>query len=494
MIASRSFFTPRKLLIAWLALGLFVLLDIALFGWLIFRTLSEREVNEILLDTQGEMETLAAKIEEKAEQHGGDLYTAVATETETLTYIDSVLRGREIITTVEIQDAEGTLVRRIKSEQQIPVRDGPEPGGEAGTGPADPFGGTLDREVRDIEPVEPDTLEERELGGGELRQESASRTDTFDVTDLEIPIGDLGFIQIGISRNELEGRIAVLRRELVRQTSAVGGVTLVIFFVGYLAIWFLLRRSRRLEEQAADAERMAYIGTLASGLAHEIRNPLNSLNLNMQLLQEEMGDCAPTPSGPRLLSITRSEISRLERLVTDFLSYARPRPLELEEVPVAELLEEARTLALADARRYRARLEVEDQTGGLAAHVDPGQVRQLLLNLTQNALAATEEVERPAVVRLEAHRQGQQLRLEVRDNGMGVPEEARERMFDLFYSTRRGGTGLGLAIVQRIVKDHGGRIEVESEPGEGTTMRVFLPLAWGQEAAGREPEPARSPA
>src|SRR6202049_5362259 len=97
----------------------------------------------------------------------------------------------------------------------------------------------------------------------------------------------------------------------------------------------LLRRARRLELQAAEAERMAYVGTLASGLAHEIRSPLNALNLNMQMLEEEIAEQAPgtMPTGRRLLSITRSEIDRLQRLGTDFLAYAKPRPLELQETP-----------------------------------------------------------------------------------------------------------------------------------------------------------------
>ena len=108
---------------------------------------------------------------------------------------------------------------------------------------------------------------------------------------------------------------------------------MLLLISAYVVVWLVLRRSQRLEVQAAEAERLAYLGTLASGLAHEIRNPLNSLNLNMQMLEEEIDEHGSAPTGKRLLSITRSELSRLERLVTDFLAYAKPRPLELEEVP-----------------------------------------------------------------------------------------------------------------------------------------------------------------
>jgi signal transduction histidine kinase len=234
---------------------------------------------------------------------------------------------------------------------------------------------------------------------------------------------------------------------------------------------------------------MAYIGTLASGLAHEIRNPLNSLNLNMQMLEEEM--CEPTgnepaPAGRRLLQITRDEIGRLERLVTDFLSYARPRALELDEVEVSELLEQVRELLAREAKSRGVSLRVVDRSGGMKVRVDPAQIRQLLLNLSQNALAAVEDRSAPRVV-LEAEAaesrdgwgEGREpgVELLVRDNGCGIPADEVERIFDIFYSTRKGGTGLGLAIVDRIARRHGGSVDVESAPGKGTTFRVLLPRA-----------------
>ena len=158
----------------------------------------------------------------------------------------------------------------------------------------------------------------------------------------------------------------------------------------------------------------------------------------------------------RLFNITRSEITRLERLVTDFLAYARPRPLRLAVLPAASLLAAAREV-LADGE----------------------QMQQVLLNLMQNALAATEGSGRPPRVVLRARRAGPAVELEVEDNGSGIPVADRRRIFELFFSTRKGGTGLGLAIAQRIVSQHGGTIEVRSTPGEGSTFSVFLPAAPG---------------
>lgn len=444
----RGSIVSRRLLVASLALGLFLLLDIALFGWMIFRSLSQREVEEVLLETRLEAETLAEQIAGSTEGRG-DLFTALASETVVQRSMDA-LREREIVHSLEVRDREGRLVYAVNTEVLIPKEpdlalplDSPElaPGSEVET------------EV--------------------LSQESFS----YEVPDVQVPIGDIGTLQIGVDPEALRVRIEKLRRDLIREASVIGAVTVALLSSAYLIIWALYRRSRRFEVQAAEAERMAYIGTLASGLAHEIRNPLNSLSLNMQMLGEELPDAGAGGSGARLLEITRGEIGRLERLVTDFLSYARPRPPELEEVPAAELLERTRQVLCGAARNHGVKLEAIDSTGGARLLVDPAQVRQLLLNLAQNALAATEERGRAAVVRLRAERRGTSAVLAVEDNGAGIPAADRERVFDLFYSTKKGGTGLGLAIVDRIAKNHGGRVELESEPGKGTVFSVLLPGA-----------------
>ncbi len=233
---------------------------------------------------------------------------------------------------------------------------------------------------------------------------------------------------------------------------------------------------------------MAYIGTLASGLAHEIRNPLNSLNLNMQMLEEEIEEIqgqGSAPTGKRLLSITRSELSRLERLVTDFLAYAKPRPLEIEEVPAVRLLERVPEVLAGEIQKRGARVEVDDRSGGARVRVDRGQMNQLLLNLAQNALAAAEEAGRPPVLELASYREGAVVLLELTDNGAGIPPEEQQRIFEIFYSTKKGGTGLGLAIVERIARAHGGRVLVRSEVGTGTTVTVELPAVTSSETTSR---------
>lgn len=440
--------SSRKLLYGSVLLGLFVLLDLALLGWFSFKSLSQREIEQVLLETRAEARGLADRLAQRIEEEQGDkdLYTVVAIERELQTYIDDVLHKREIVAEVQIRDVEGKLVFRSTTDAEIPVVE---------RGP-----------LRLESPEIPPNKEEK----------TVTREETYD---LDVPIGDFGFVHIGINEIELANRIGILRGHLVRQTLVIGAVTLVLMALAYLIIWWLWRRGRRLEAKALEAERMAYIGTLASGLAHEIRNPLNSLNLNMQMLEEE---AHPRAGGStrKLLSITRNEIGRLERLVTDFLQYAKPRALELEEVPASQLLQDCRDLLEREARVEGVGLVVEDRSAGARVAADSEQMSQLLLNLVRNSLAATKGCGREPEVRLIARRERGRVLLEVLDNGAGIPPGELNRIFEIFYSTQPGGTGLGLAVVQRIASAHGAELSVQSTPNVGTRFQVALPELPGE--------------
>ena len=461
----------RRLALGLAALLVFILLDIGLFGWLIFQSLSKREIGRVLLETQSNAEGAAAQIEAGAVRQGGDLYRVLASEKEVRTYVDSVLAQSELIRTVEVRDRDGVLVyssttdskKRENGDAGLPIREGSE------------LGPRVERIVEESEQPYDVTLPE----------------------NLDVPIGELGFLHIGLSRRELSKRVDTLRTELVRSTTVIALLTLLVLGLAYGFVWRLWRRGRRLEEQAVEAERMAYVGTLASGLAHEIRNPLNSLSLNMQLLEEELDGSVADPSRSRLLDMTRDEIGRLERLVTDFLSYARPPGLEPDEVSARQLLERCRDLLQAEAVESGARIAVEDATRGARVRVDPAQLGQLFINLVQNGLAAAHEAGRPPRIDLRALQRSGRVAFEVVDNGTGIPAGERERIFDLFYSTRKGGTGLGLAIVRRIARAHDAELEVDGSPGEGATVRLVLPpersvLAAPAPAAALEPSVLRS--
>lgn len=424
---------------AWAAvLGAFVLADLALFGWLIFRSLSEREVSRIVLEARTEAEELAERIAGRVESTGRDLYTAMATESETRRYIDSVLVQRDIVQTVEVRDSEGHLVLRDRFEET-----------------------RTDGET-------PPNLESPSLVAETVTNQVPYET-------VVVPVGDVGTFQIGISRSELRRRLTILRRELLRQTAIVALLTVAVFVAGYVIYSRLSRQAALAERQAQEAEQMAYVGTLASGLAHEIRSPLNSLNLNMQMLQEEM----PAGSSERLVAITRSEVGRLERLVSDFLSYARPDELKLEPTTASELLGHGAEVVAGKLRSAGIPVEIDDRTDGVSLHVDREQMNQLLLNLIDNAVAAMSDCDHPRL-RLEAETRPGSVVLAVGDNGPGVDPADRERVFDLFHSGRRGGTGLGLAIVRRIAATHGGEARVRPGESAGATFEIELPLSPGQ--------------
>lgn len=457
---TRSFLTTRRLALGTALFALFVAFDIALFAYLIFDSLSQRELEKVVLETREIGEPVAAVLATNAETYG-DLALSLSVRV-TMGYLDDVVARRDWVRTVEIRDASGAVIYRAEAAAIEPRAGG-------------------------------------DLGVPEVTTDDAQHIDGLvppghALEEVEVPIGDFGVLVLGVSRDELLTRIARLRRDLIQQASAIGILTLLLLAVAFVAVWVLFRRGRVLEEQAREGERLAYIGTLASGLAHEIRNPLNALSLNIQMLEEDNvgagagvaaavgGTATATPSATgRLLAITHSEIKRLERLVSDFLSYAKPRQLALEEVPAIELLEGVRAVLSAETRARGAEVTVTDRSLGAEVRVDREQIRQLLLNLSQNAMQATERSGRAPEIHLRARNAGQLLAIEVEDNGIGIDEAAKAKMFEIFFSTRRGGTGLGLAIVQRIAKDHGGRVEVDSTPGVGTTVRVLLPRVGARE-------------
>ena len=460
--------SSRRIVVAVVGLGLFVLLDLALFGFLIFRSLSQRELDRIVLETREEARQVANQIAADAERLGRDLPLAVATNREIRGYIDSNLVKREVVRMVRVLDADGIVVFQ-QMDRESYGDDGEITSFESGDLPIDDGLGGL----------------AGELGDGDLLTADAPRlrTEVFEeevpYETVRVPIGDMGTVLIGLRREEIEQRLGLLRQDLVTQASSIVVVTAVVFAGAALLLWVLFRRSRRLEERARESERMAYVGTLASGLAHEIRSPLNSLNLNMQMLEEDLGSASADQS---LLSITRSEITRLEHLVSDFLRYAKPRDADLERVAVAELLQHAASTLAVRAQAEGVELLSFDTTQGAEVMVDREQIQQMLLNLVDNAVQAYPEPDdRPVgeAVRVEllAERRGDDVALGVRDHGRGMTDAELQQATEVFYSQRRGGTGLGLAIVERIVRSHQGRLFIDSSPESGTTVWAVLRAA-----------------
>jgi len=231
---------------------------------------------------------------------------------------------------------------------------------------------------------------------------------------------------------------------------------------------------REMLRRTVRAERLAAVGTLAAGLAHEVRNPLNSAILQLDLLERRLGKGVVSVEG--ILGITRivrDEIHRLDRLVNDFLAFAQPRPLDLQSLSVNEVLQGATGLIAPELLSLGIELitEYDESVGGV--DVDPPRFRQVLLNLFRNSIEAMNG-SGVLIVRTKGADAAGNVLVDVEDSGPGFAEELP--VFDAFFTTKEGGTGLGLAIVHRIVSDHGGSIQVSSRPGQ-TRFSIVLPQA-----------------
>jgi signal transduction histidine kinase len=250
-----------------------------------------------------------------------------------------------------------------------------------------------------------------------------------------------------------------------------------VMLVAYRRVVSPLRR--RLTESDTIIERnlkMAHFGELAAGVAHEIRNPLTAIRARLFTLQKTL--VAGTPAHEDALVI-RNEIDRLNRIVTDFLQLARPAEPRLVPVTGETLLHEVRDLFAPQCERQNIELKI-DPVNGAQFLADPQQMKQVLINLIQNA---ADSIEVDGVITLRARHDTRPLHertvevviLEVDDTGSGIPPDVQKRLFDPFFSTKKGGTGLGLSIAAQIVDNHHGKLEFHTEAGHGTTFAIVLP-------------------
>jgi PAS domain S-box-containing protein len=265
---------------------------------------------------------------------------------------------------------------------------------------------------------------------------------------------------------------------------------------GTVALFQDLREQKAQEEQWRRRDRLASLGALSAGVAHEIRNPLAGIGTSAQVLKRRLGAEDPRAS---FVDVILEEVSRLDRIVEGLLQFAKPAPPRLKRHSVLPALEKALTLVHELAVRQDVDIQVERADHVPEVYVDLDQILQVLLNVFMNALQAMHQggelrvSVRPVRKRLAprsslGRRANDRLldreeppaqdvvEIRTRDNGPGIPAAVLARVFDPFYTTRSQGTGLGLSVCQSIIREHGGTISIESTVGQGATVIIDLPV------------------
>jgi two-component system sensor histidine kinase HydH len=245
---------------------------------------------------------------------------------------------------------------------------------------------------------------------------------------------------------------------------------------GYVLLFSDMTNIKQLEEQLRRSERLAGLGRLAAGIAHEIRNPLSSIKGFAKILA---GRVKEDERSRRVAEVMEQEVERLNRVVTELLDFAKPTELHTETVACRDLFQNSLRLIERDAVEHGVRVETIPPPEELRVEVDPDRFAQVLLNLYLNALQA---MDGGGTLKTEAFRQDGRVVLSVSDSGSGIAPEHLPHIFDPYFTTKPRGVGLGLANVHKFVEAHGGEIEVESSPGRGTTFLVSLP-APGEDSA-----------
>jgi PAS domain S-box-containing protein len=256
--------------------------------------------------------------------------------------------------------------------------------------------------------------------------------------------------------------------------------------IGTLLLVHDVHEVMAMERQMRRAERLSALGTLAATLAHEIRNPLEAINLNLELLGRHLEKTEMRPSDQdmknKYLRVLEAEISRLVEVTNNFLSFVRPGRPETKTVSVTEVLRQVVDLIQNQASAGKVELEITNHAGRDTVEGSEDQLKQVFLNIILNGLEAMPDGGKLSLLIQRSPRSAASpgdgmIAVRIEDTGEGIPPDKLERLFDPFFSGRPHGTGLGLTIAQKIIEAHRGRIEVESEVGRGTRVTVELPSA-----------------
>lgn len=229
---------------------------------------------------------------------------------------------------------------------------------------------------------------------------------------------------------------------------------------------------RRIENEIELSRRLAAIGRLTSGVAHEVKNPINAIVVHLELLREKMKDIEP--DNRRHMDIIENEIRRLDRVVQTLVDFNRPVELRLSDFDLRRMAEEVALLASPESARLGVRIETHLGTQPLPVRADADLIKQAILNVVLNGVQA---MSGGGVLTIATGRDEVAAGIQVSDQGAGIPPEIRDKIFNLYFTTKKAGSGIGLAMAYRVLQLHNGSIDFESDVGKGTTFRLLLPLS-----------------
>ncbi len=322
-----------------------------------------------------------------------------------------------------------------------------------------------------------DRMEANSESSASLAEYSGFSKQTRHLFDLGVNLASIHYE----SRNEV---LAQANQTLTKLSLSVLGLVGLLFVFGLALVALIYRdiiaplRVKLVESQALAErnEKLASLGLLAAGVAHEIRNPLTAMKAALFIQQKKF-----RPGSPELgdVEMVEREILRLERIVNEFLRFARPAEPELATIPADQPLEEVQALLTAQLAKQGIQL-VRETAEPMRVTVDPGQIKQVLINLVRNA---ADSMNGGGTITLRARHDRKRLAngeaevvvLEVADTGKGIPPEVEARLFDPFFTTKDNGTGLGLSIAARVVEKQGGSLQYQTQVNRGTTFGIVLP-------------------
>jgi signal transduction histidine kinase len=238
---------------------------------------------------------------------------------------------------------------------------------------------------------------------------------------------------------------------------------------------------RRIENEIELSRRLAAIGRLTSGVAHEVKNPINAIVVHLELLREKMRQVDPDTR--RHMDIIDREIHRLDRVVQTLVDFNRPVELRLTEFDLRRLVEDVALLASPEAARQGVKVETQLVPAPLPVRADADLIKQALLNVVLNGVQA---MSNGGVLLIVARQHEMAATIEVHDQGGGIPPDVRDKIFNLYFTTKKTGSGIGLAMSYRVLQLHNGALDFVTEMGRGTTFRLLLPLAEAKQYANGE--------